>query len=59
MLIDRNMKKTELAKRAHIYPQTMANMGKGEPVSMDTLGRICKVLECQVGDIIEYIPDES
>lgn len=59
LLIDRKMKRTDLLDLAKIYSQTLAKMGKDEPVSMDCLGRICEALDCQVGDIVEYVPDQN
>ena len=40
-------------------PNTMAKMSKDENVSMDVLLRICKVLQCDIGDIMEVIPDDK
>ena len=57
LLIDRNMKRTDLLSTAKIYSQTLAKMGKNEPVSMDVLGRICTALNCRLEDIVEFIPD--
>ncbi|EHO18269.1 helix-turn-helix domain-containing protein [Fusobacterium necrophorum] len=53
LLIDKNMKKTELIKLAGISSNAMANMGKGKNVSTDVLCKICNVLNCNVEDIIE------
>ena len=58
LLIDRNMKRTDLLSKAKIYSQTLAKMGKNEAVSMDALGRICEALQCRIEDIVEYIPEE-
>ena len=54
LLIDKNMKKVDLIKTAGISSSTLAKMGKGEPVSMEVLGRICENLQCDFGDIINY-----
>ena len=59
LLIDRNMKRTDLLSKAKIYSQTLAKMGKNEAVSMDALGRICEALQCRIEDIVEYIPEEK
>jgi len=45
ILIDKNMKKKDLEAAADIASSTMAKMGRGLPVSLDVLARICKVLE--------------
>ena len=59
LLIDKNMMKTELQEAIGMSPATLAKMGKNEPISMNTVGRICKELKCDVGDILEYIEDET
>ena len=48
------MKKVDLLKAAGISSSTLAKMGKGEPVSMEVLGRICENLNCDLGDIVSY-----
>lgn len=40
-----------------ISSYTITKMSKGENVTTDTLGKICKVLECNVEDIMEFIPE--
>ncbi len=54
LLIDKKMNKEELRKRTGMSSTTLARMGKDENISLDVLGRICKELECDVGDIISY-----
>ena len=53
MLIDVNMNRTQLRTAAHISTNAVAKLGKNEPVSFDTLEKICRVLQCDVGDIME------
>lgn len=53
LLIDHNMNKSELGKAAKMSPNTIAKMGKNESVSLDILVRICEVLNCDIGDIVE------
>ena len=57
LLIDKNMKKTDLQLAAGISAGTLAKLGRNETVSMDILMRICTTLSCDVGDIIEFIND--
>ena len=58
LLIDREMKKKELAEKAGISIATITKMGKdGAVVSSDVLVRICTALDCTVDDIFEIIPD--
>ena len=57
LLIDRNMKRTDLISLAGINSRTLAKMGRNETVSMDALGRVCQLLDCKIEDIVEYVPD--
>ena len=57
LLIDHDMKKKELTKAADISNYTITKMSKGENVTVETLGKICKVLNCGVDDIMEFIPE--
>ena len=60
LLIDRDIKKKELAERAGISISTITKMGKdGAVVSSDVLVKICTALDCKVDDIFEIIPDDS
>ena len=52
-MIDKNIKKTELASLANISPATLAKLSKNEFVSMDVLVRICEVMNCDIADIVE------
>lgn len=55
ILIDKKMLKKDLMIEASITSSTMAKMGKEMPVSLDVLGRICRTLKCNIGDILEII----
>ena len=59
LMIDRNLKKKDLTAMAGITTHAMAKMGKGENVSTEVLGKICAALECNIEDIVEFIPDEN
>lgn len=59
MLAKRKMSVTELSERVGI---TMANIsilknGKAKAIKLSTLDSICRALECQPGDLLEYVPD--
>ena len=54
LLIDRKMLKKDLMAKAAITGTTIAKMGRGEPVSLTVLGRICKALQVNIGDIVDY-----
>lgn len=51
LLIDKDMKKTDLINVAGISTNVLAKLNKGDFVSMDSLTKICKALECDIGDI--------
>lgn len=57
-LIDRGMKKTDLKNATGISSSTISKMGKNEPVSMDSMLKVCKVLNCDIGDIVEIKNEE-
>lgn len=59
LLIDKNMMKKDLMAKAKTTSTTIAKMGKGEPVSMDVLSRICEALDCNICDIVDYVRDEK
>ena len=53
LMIDKKINKTQLSEKAGITTNEMAKMGKNEMVKMETLVRICKVLDCQLDDVGE------
>ena len=59
LLIDKGMTKTQMRLRADISTTTHAKLGKNETVSMDVLLKICKLLDCNVGDIMDVINEEA
>ena len=59
LLIDHKMNKSDLGKAAKMSPNTIAKLGKNETVSLDILVRICEVLECDIGDIVEVVPNQT
>lgn len=59
LLIDRDMKKKDLAEQANLSNYTINKMHRGENVTTDTLVKICSVLGCTFDDIMEIVPDEK
>ena len=57
LLIDKKINKVTLRDAVSITPTTLSRLSKGQNVSMDVLGRICKYLDCNIGDIVDYIKD--
>ena len=58
-LIDKNLKKTDLVKMAGIMSATLAKMSNNQAVSMDTLVKICMLLECELSDIVTITSRET
>ena len=56
LLIDKNMNKTDLRIKAKISTNAVAKLGKNEPVSMETMDKICQALDCNIGDVMDFIP---
>lgn len=54
LLIDRDMKKKDLMEQAQISSFTIRKLTRGENVTVDILGKICKVLGCSFDDICEF-----
>ena len=59
LLIDRDMLKRDLCKRANVSGTTLAKLGRGDSVNTDILIRICKALKCDISDIMEVVPDKN
>lgn len=59
LMIDKNLKKMQLKEMVNIGTTTLARLGKNEPVGLEVMMRICKVLECDIGDVMEMIQDEK
>ena len=55
LLIDKRMKKTELRQAIGVSPNTMSKLSNNEFVSMEVLVKICRALNCDVGDIVEVV----
>ena len=59
LLIDKDLMKKDLQSKAGISWATITKMSKGETVSTEVLMKICKLLKCDVGDIMEFIDDKE
>ncbi|MDR2559303.1 MAG: helix-turn-helix transcriptional regulator [Oscillospiraceae bacterium] len=59
LLAEKELKRTELKGLSGISSNTLAKLGKNETVSMEALQKICKVLKCNIGDIVDYVPGEE
>lgn len=57
LLIDKGMKKKDLQVAAGISSGVITKMGKGEDVTTAVLAKICKALNCNIGDIMEFVHD--
>lgn len=59
LMIDKKMNKTQLREAAKITSNAMAKLGKDESVPVETLEKICRVLDCTIDDIMEFDQDKK
>jgi len=59
LLIDKDMKKLDLRDKIGISTGTLAKLSKNEYVALSVLERICEALNCSIGDIVDYVPDDE
>ena len=58
LLIDKDLKKKDLAVVAGVSQSSVAKMSRGETISMDVILKICTALDCDIGDVCEAIPEK-
>ena len=58
LLLDKNLNKSRLRENG-IHSTTISKMNNGEPISTEAIEKLCSLLNCQPGDIMEYIPDDN
>ena len=59
LLIDKDMQKKDLLTDADISWSTITKMSKDKPVSMEMLLKVCEALKCNIGDIVDFVPDKQ
>ena len=59
LLVDKKMSKADLRKAAGIAPNTMTRLRRDEEVTLTVLNKICSTLEVDIGDIMEFLPEET
>lgn len=59
LLIEKDMKKTDLRIQSGISTGALAKLGKNENVNTEVLAKICKALDCKIEDIMEMVPDDK
>ena len=59
LLIDKDMIKKDLRLAAGLSTNVIAKLGKNENVSTEVLGKICKALDCEITDIMEFIDEDE
>ena len=57
LLVDNKMSKADLRKATGVSPNTITKMNKDEEVTLTVLGKVCKELHCDYGDIVSYVLD--
>ena len=58
-MIDKDIRKKDLVDQAAISWSTFSKIGHNKFVSLAIIDKLCKALDCQPGDLIEYIPDQK
>lgn len=58
-LVDKGLKKADLKVRLNISSRTLAKFTHGHPVSLTLLESICKELDCQIQDVVEFLPENT
>ena len=59
LLIDKNLKKTDLKHLSGISSNVLAKLGKNEPVAIDSLEKLCVSLNCNIEDIMEFVSEDD
>ena len=59
LLVDKKMSKADLRRAAGVAPNTMTKLRRDEEVSLTVLNKICAALNANIGDIMDFIPDED
>lgn len=59
LLIDKKLKRTDLKQLCGISSNVLAKLGKDEPVSIESIEKICLTLECRIEDIIEIVSNDA
>lgn len=59
LMADRNLGKMDIVKMANLSPTTARKMWNNEYVALSVIDRLCEVLNCQPGDLIEYVPEKT
>ena len=59
MLIDKNMKKSDLKEQAGISSASLAKLGRGDNITTDVLLKICETMNCRIEDILETVEDQG
>ena len=59
ILIDKKIKKTDLIVQAGISSNVIARLGREKSISLESLEKICKALNCDIGDIMEFTGDSN
>lgn len=57
LLVDKKMSKADLRKAAGIAPNTMTRLRRDEEVTLAVLNKICRTLNVDIGDIMEFLPE--
>lgn len=57
--IDCDMTRADLRAAIGVSPTTLAKISKGEAIGANVLERICETMQCNVGEVMDYVPEDS
>ena len=59
LMKEKNIKKIDLRTTYGLNPKTVDSLTKNKSVTVDTIMSLCKIFDCQPGDLMEYVPDDT
>lgn len=59
LLEEKEIKKIDLRIKYGINPKTVNSLVKNKSVTVDTLVQLCKILNCNIGDLVDYVPEDE
>ena len=59
LLVDKKMSNADLRRAAGIAPKTLTKLRRYEDVSLTVLNKICAALDANIGDVMDFVPDEN
>ena len=58
-IADRGISTYALINRHEILPDTIQRLRSGKPITTTTLNTLCQVIDCNISDVMEFVPDQN